>query len=160
MIGNGERCSSSNPRSRDDSSWSLNSGGSVGAPRKKQWVVPICYCGSHAILFMSGTVKNSYRLFFYCLKFKTEKWHCNFFAWLDDYVSSCGEDANKAVSFGESNYVVDNKVNEFEERLISLEDQLDYCRLKMGESRCIRYVFNLLAFLGGVVIASLFRTSV
>ncbi|XP_072084637.1 uncharacterized protein [Arachis hypogaea] len=117
-----------------------------------------------------GTVKNPDRLFFRCPKFKTGKWHCNFFAWLDDYVSSCGEDGNKAVSFGASKqkqnrleghgYVVDNKVNELEERLIGLEDQLDYCKLKMGESRCIRYGFNLLAFLGGVVIASLFRTSV
>ncbi|RYR74159.1 hypothetical protein Ahy_A02g008789 [Arachis hypogaea] len=170
MIANEEHCSSSNPRSRDDSGWGLNSGGSAGATRMKKWVAPICYCGSHAILFMSGTVKNPDRLFFRCPKFKTGKWHCNFFAWLDDYVSSCGEDANKAVSFGASKqkqnrleghgYVVDNKVNELEERLIGLEDQLDYCRLKMGESRCIRYGLNLLEFLGGIVITSLFRASV
>ena len=56
--------------------------------------------------------------------------------------------------------MVDNKVNELEERLIGLKDQLDKCRLKMGESRCIRYGFNLLAFFDGVIIASLFRASV
>ncbi|RYQ96035.1 hypothetical protein Ahy_B08g091502 [Arachis hypogaea] len=113
------------------------------------------------IEWFERTVKNPDRLFFHCPYFKTEKWHCNFFAWLDDYVFSCGEDANKVVSnrLEGHSYVVDNKVNELEERLIRLEDQLEKCRLKMGENRCIKYGFNLLAFLGGVVIASLFRAS-
>lgn len=57
-------------------------------------------------------------------------------------------------------HVVDNKVNEIEKRLIGLEDQLEKCRLKIGESRCLRYGYSILAFFGGIVIAGLFRANV
>ncbi|KAL4315867.1 hypothetical protein AHAS_Ahas15G0228000 [Arachis hypogaea] len=101
MIGSGERCSSLNLQIRsDNSNCSMNSSKSVGGQRKKRWVSPMYYCGSHPILFMSGTENNPNRLFFsFSLTLSAEA-HCSFFARLDDYVSSFNEYAWKTILKG------------------------------------------------------------
>ncbi|KAL4390940.1 hypothetical protein AHAS_Ahas03G0195300 [Arachis hypogaea] len=145
MVGSGERYSSSNLRAGGDSlSCSMNSNEIVGGRRKKRWLSPKCYCGSHAILFMSGTKNNSDRLFLHYSNFKIAEVHCSFFVWLDDYVSSFNEYALKTISKGvlpQSQHrfeglsdAVDEKVEELEIRLIGLENQLEKSKKKMGES--------------------------
>ncbi|KAL4315080.1 hypothetical protein AHAS_Ahas15G0149300 [Arachis hypogaea] len=48
----------------------MNSSESIRVRMKKRWFSPKCYCGSHAILFMSRTENNPDRLFFRCPYFK------------------------------------------------------------------------------------------
>ncbi|KAL4345361.1 hypothetical protein AHAS_Ahas11G0270700 [Arachis hypogaea] len=125
----------------------MNSNESIVGRRKKRWVSPKCYCGSDAVLFMSGTKSNPNRLFLRYPKFKTAEGCCSFFVWLDDYVSSFNEHFSKTTSKGvlQKNQqrfeglsdAVDDKVEELEMRLIELENQLGKSRKKMGESRCL-----------------------
>ncbi|XP_020965194.1 uncharacterized protein At4g04775-like [Arachis ipaensis] len=131
----------------DNLSCNMNSSESIGVRRKKRWFSPKCYCGSHAILFMSGTENNPDRLFFRCPYFKTIEVHCSFFAWLDDYVASFNEYAGKTMSKGvllqkqnpfegESD-AMDDKVKKLEDRLIGLENELEKCRLKTSGTAII-----------------------
>ncbi|KAL4305483.1 hypothetical protein AHAS_Ahas16G0082800 [Arachis hypogaea] len=81
----------------DNSSCNMDSSESVGIRKKKRWFSSKCYCGSHAIQFMSGTENNPDRLFFRCPYFNITEVHCSFFAWLDDYIDSFNEYAGKTV---------------------------------------------------------------
>ncbi|RYR40069.1 hypothetical protein Ahy_A09g045736 [Arachis hypogaea] len=107
MVGSGEYCASSNLRTGDSWSYSMNSNESIVGRRKKRRVSPKCCCGSDAVLFMSGTKCNPNRLFLRCPKFKKNQQR---FEGLSD--------------------AVDDKVEELEMRLIGLENQLGKSKKK------------------------------
>ncbi|RYR49616.1 hypothetical protein Ahy_A07g036138 [Arachis hypogaea] len=61
----------------------------------KDGISPKCFCGEHAILFMSKTSSNPNRLFLGCPFYKTDfvqvkQPHCKFFLWLDEHITRLG----------------------------------------------------------------------
>ncbi|RYR73342.1 hypothetical protein Ahy_A02g007699 [Arachis hypogaea] len=91
-----------------------------GASRrmKKKFVPPVCNCGSYVILFESGTLKNSMRLFFGCSYFKNNTRHCKYFTWLDQYVASFCID--EVLQDG-----VADTTKKMEERIAEIEKKMD-----------------------------------
>ncbi|KAL4343317.1 hypothetical protein AHAS_Ahas11G0066300 [Arachis hypogaea] len=139
----------------------------MGSRKKKKWVAPKCNCGTHAILFMSGTELNPARLFFGCLYFKISAVHCKFFAWFDEYVSSFNEDTIKSLDFGglKQNqvqlkgtfHVVHDKVKEFGKRLTGLKVQFEKSKENLRQSMYSSVGYIVMAFIAGVVISKLLR---
>ncbi|MED6199298.1 hypothetical protein PIB30_074728, partial [Stylosanthes scabra] len=84
----------------DGEGWSVTKRSSESASamkKKSKFLASECKCGAYAILFMSSTLGNPNRLFYGCPYFKAPAPHCNFFAWLDEYVASYGAVMSKAV---------------------------------------------------------------
>ncbi|QHO15312.1 uncharacterized protein DS421_10g293820 [Arachis hypogaea] len=141
------------------------SAGSVAAPKKKKFIAPRCWCGAHAILFLSSTELNPNRLFFGCPHFQSTKSHCKFFAWLDDYVTSFEEfPINSPDIEGwtrDQSQIPDaagvdaGKLRELEARVSGLELEAKNCNANSGSSGGSVKAF-VIAFVFGIVISKFF----
>ncbi|MED6223981.1 hypothetical protein PIB30_079423 [Stylosanthes scabra] len=94
---------------------------SVGQPRKKKFVSPKCYCGSHAIIFQSCTKLNPDRFFLGCPHFNTSQPHCKFFYWLDMLVEENTEEAGTC----RNNIFMVRRLRELEQRALELNMELN-----------------------------------
>ncbi|MED6144227.1 hypothetical protein PIB30_013834 [Stylosanthes scabra] len=108
--------------SKSDESWSgiapgRSSDDGTTYRRKKKFSAPNCDCGAYAILFQSSTSANPNRLFFGCSKFKTTTPHCEYFAWLDEYV-----DAFPVYEAVQTTQDADS-IRKLEEKMVFLEKQ-------------------------------------
>ncbi|MED6225509.1 hypothetical protein PIB30_094416 [Stylosanthes scabra] len=163
-------CDSGKDEGKGDSEgWSAMKGSSesVRALKKKsKFLAPECNCEAYAILFMSLTLENPNRLFYGCPYFKTPALHCNFFAWLDEYVASCGAEMNKAVYLGCGKQLegqqceasqFDLKCRELEDKDIGLESHLRNTKHVKSGLSCISISFVFLGFGADIVFANIIR---
>ncbi|RYR26064.1 hypothetical protein Ahy_B02g060215 [Arachis hypogaea] len=97
----------------------------------KDGVSPKCFCGEHAIMFMSKTSSNPNRLFLGCPFYKVRQPHCKFFLWLDEHIGRLGlsdsrfQAENKLgdVEEHEWKHGMEKKINCLEKRIVALESK-------------------------------------
>ncbi|MED6137760.1 hypothetical protein PIB30_067995 [Stylosanthes scabra] len=172
MASSRERWSSSNRGGgRDgvnsDGCSTLGSSGSGNALKKKSnFIAPECNCGIFAILFMSSILRNPNRLFYEYPYFKTPAPHCNYFAWLDEYVASSDQEVSKPVFKAGGKQIegqqsgsaqFDDKVRELEDILVGLEMQLRDNKNDKSGSRFIGISFMVVAFVLGIALGNVIR---
>ncbi|MED6116138.1 hypothetical protein PIB30_097303 [Stylosanthes scabra] len=115
---------------------------------------------------MSSTLGNPNRLFYGCPYFKTPAPHCNYFAWLDEYVASLDQEVSKPVFKAGGKQIegqqsgsaqFDVKVHEFKDRLVGLEMKLRDNKNDKSGSRFIGISFMVLAFVVGIALGNVIR---
>ncbi|QHN78711.1 uncharacterized protein [Arachis hypogaea] len=156
-----------NDESRSATTGSSGSVGPRKTMKKKRFNAPRCYCGTHAILFLSSTELNPNRLFYGCPNFKSSGSHCKYFAWLDDFVALLDFEGSKSLGFDSGKQLEDQhvaaaemlggKVRELEHTVHALELQVKRCKHVHSEHRCFRGA-TVVAFFCGVIVANIVRT--
>ncbi|MED6198735.1 hypothetical protein PIB30_069384 [Stylosanthes scabra] len=62
-----------------------------GVDEDRDGVAPKCRCGVYAVLYVSKTAKDPYRLFFGYQFFRARLPQCKFFLWLDRHTEKLGK---------------------------------------------------------------------
>ncbi|MED6187804.1 hypothetical protein PIB30_079955 [Stylosanthes scabra] len=128
----------------DDGCGMLGSSGSGNALKKKsKFIAPECNCGTF-----------------------TPAPHCNYFAWLDEYVASSDQEVSKPVFKAGGKKIegqqtgsdqFDVKVRELEDRLVGLEMQLRDNKNDKSGSRFIGISLMVVAFVLGIALGNVIR---
>ncbi|QHN81909.1 hypothetical protein S83_069976 [Arachis hypogaea] len=156
-----------NDESRSATTGSSGSVGPRKTTKKKRFNAPRCYCGTHAILFLSSTELNPNRLFYRCPNFKSSGSHCKYFAWLDDFVALFDFEGSKLFGFDSGKQPEDQhvaaaemlggKVRELEHTVDALELQVKRCKHVQSDHRCFSSA-AVVAFFCGIIVANFVRT--